>query len=135
MVLLRQLKGNDMPVISVQNTNNQNPTPTPSFSSSQPAQSTTSSYKNGNYVGSVQNAFYGNIQVQVSISNGRITAVNFLQYPNDNRTSQYVNAQADPLLAQEAIQAQSAQVNIVSGASQTSQAFQASLADALSQAK
>jgi uncharacterized protein with FMN-binding domain len=39
------------------------------------------------------------------------------------------------MLAQEAIQAQSAQVDIISGASASSQAFQASLVDALSQAK
>ncbi|MGA2967699.1 MAG: FMN-binding protein [Candidatus Levyibacteriota bacterium] len=141
LVFLRELKGNDMPVVSIQNANNQNPTPASntagatSSSSFSQSTSTAGSYKNGNYVGSVQDAFYGNIQVQVSISNGRITAVTFLQYPNDNRTSQYVNSQADPILAQEAIQAQSSQVNIVSGASASSQAFQASLADALSQAK
>jgi uncharacterized protein with FMN-binding domain len=92
-------------------------------------------YKNGTYIGSVQDAFYGNIQVQATISNGKISNVTFLQFPNDNRTSQFVNSQADPILSQEAIQAQSAQVDIVSGASASSQAFQASLADALSQAK
>jgi uncharacterized protein with FMN-binding domain len=131
LVLLRQLKGNDMPVVV-----GITPTPTPGSSSSQPTSITAAgSYKNGTYTGSVQDAFYGNIQVQAVIANGKITAVNFLQYPNDNRTSQYVNAQADPMLAQEAIQKQSSQVDIVSGASASSQAFQASLADALSQAK
>lgn len=96
---------------------------------------TVGAYKNGAYTGSVQDAFYGNIQVQVVISGGKITNVIFLQYPNDNRTSQYINSQADPMLTQETIQAQSAQINGVSGASASSQAFQASLADALSQAK
>jgi len=91
-------------------------------------------YKNGTYTGSVADAFYGNIQVQAVISGGKITDVIFLQFPNDNRTSQYVNSQADPMLKQEAIQVQSAQVDTISGASASSQAFRQSLADALSQA-
>jgi uncharacterized protein with FMN-binding domain len=95
----------------------------------------TGKYKNGTYTGAVADAYYGNLQVQAVISGGKITDVIFLQYPSDNRTSQYVNSQADPMLKQEAIQVQSAQVDIVSGASASSQAFQQSLADALSQAK
>lgn len=138
LVVLRQLKGNEQPVIvgNIQQSSGSSSTPAPASSSgSSSTTPTTGGYKNGTYVGSVQDAFYGNIQVQAVISNGKITAVNFLQFPNDNRTSQNVNSQADPILAQEAIQAQSANVNIVSGASQSSQAFQASLADALAQAK
>ncbi|MCL4419361.1 FMN-binding protein [Patescibacteria group bacterium] len=106
------------------------PTATPNMPMMQ-----TGKYKNGTYTGSVADAFYGNLQVQAVISGGRITDVIFLQYPNDNSTSQYVNSQADPMLKQEAIQAQSAQVDIISGASASSQAFQQSLADALAQAK
>jgi uncharacterized protein with FMN-binding domain len=144
LVFLRQLKGNDMPVVVAGQANNQTPTPT-NFPTPISGMGSTNmmptqapmmgQYKNGTYIGSVQDAFYGNIQVQAIISNGKIAAVNFLQFPNDNSTSQYVNAQADPMLAQEAIQKQNAQVDIVSGASASSQAFQASLADALSQAK
>jgi uncharacterized protein with FMN-binding domain len=134
LVLLRQLKGNEAPVVV-----GTTPTPSSSSANSGMMQPTTmpmmGQYKNGTYVGSVQDAFYGNIQVQATIINGKISNVTFLQFPNDNRTSQYVNAQADPILAQEAIQKQSANVDIVSGASASSQAFQASLADALSQAK
>ncbi|MCL4392127.1 FMN-binding protein [Patescibacteria group bacterium] len=91
-------------------------------------------YKDGTYTGSVANAFFGNVQVQATISGGKITDVQFLQYPSDRSYSQYVNSQAMPYLTQEAIQAQSSNVNIVSGATQTSQAFQQSLASALSQA-
>jgi len=137
LVLLRQLKGNDMPIVGVQNANNQTSIPTPGLgvSSTSQASPTTGNFKDGTYTGSVQDAFYGNIQVQAVITGGKLTDVIFLQYPNDNRTSQYVNSQADPILRQEAIQAQSANVNIVSGASASSQAFQQSLADALAQAK
>ena len=94
----------------------------------------TGRYKNGTYTGSVADAFYGNIQVQVTISGGRITDVVFLQYPNDRRTSQMINAQADPMLAQEAIQAQSANVSGVTGATASSGAFVQSLQSALQQA-
>ena len=134
LVLLRQFKGSDQPVVV-----GTMPTPSSSSANSGMMQPTTmpmmGQYKNGTYTGSVQDAFYGNIQVQATVLNGKISNVTFLQFPNDNRTSQYVNAQADPILAQEAIQKQSANVDIVSGASASSQAFQASLADALSQAK
>lgn len=94
-----------------------------------------SSYKDGTYTGSVEDAFYGNIQVQVVIQGGKIMHVNFLQHPNDNPTSQYINAQADPYLAQEAIQAQSAQVDTITGATDSSLAFIQSLTTALSNAR
>jgi uncharacterized protein with FMN-binding domain len=57
--------------------------------------------------------------------------VQFLQYPSDRRTSQRINSIAMPYLRQEAIQAQSAQVDIISGATLTSEGFQASLQSAL----
>jgi uncharacterized protein with FMN-binding domain len=68
------------------------------------------------------------------VAGGKITDVKFLQYPNDNRTSISINSQAMPYLTQEAIQAQSANVNTVSGASATSGAFRQSLQAALAQA-
>ena len=83
-------------------------------------------YKDGTYTGSVADAYYGNIQVQAVISGGRLTDVIFLQYPSDRRTSVSINTQAMPYLKSEAISAQSANVNIVSGASDSSQAFRQS---------
>ena len=94
-----------------------------------------SGYKDGSYTGSAADAFYGNIQIQATISSGRITNIQFLQYPNDRGTSIAINQQADPMLAQEAIQAQNAQVDIVSGATDSSQAFIQSLQSALDKAK
>jgi uncharacterized protein with FMN-binding domain len=93
-----------------------------------------SQYKDGTYTGSIANAYYGNVQVQAVISNGKITTVNFLQSPNENPNSIYVNQQAMPYLKQEAIQSQSSKVNLITGATFTSQAFMQSLANALSQA-
>ena len=92
------------------------------------------SYKDGSYTGDVADAFYGNIQVQVTVSGGKITDVQFLQYPNDRQNSIYINQQAMPILRQEALQAQSAHVDGVSGATDTSQAFVESLSSALSKA-
>jgi uncharacterized protein with FMN-binding domain len=92
-------------------------------------------YKNGQYIGSVEDAYYGNVQVKATISGGKLAKVDFLQYPSDRSTSREINSQAIPYLQQEAVQVQSAQVDIVSGATYTSDAFTQSLSSALSQAK
>ena len=92
-------------------------------------------YADGTYTGSQADAYYGTVQVQATIQNGVLADVSFLQYPSDRRTSQSINGLAMPILKSEAIQAQNANVNIVSGATDTSMAFQQSLADALTQAK
>lgn len=139
LVLIRQLHGSDAaPVVVPPTSNNSGQQNTPSTGSSGSQQTNNSSspgqYKDGTYTGSVADAYYGNIQVQAIISGGKITDVQFLQYPNDNGTSHMINTQAMPYLRQEAITAQSAQVDIVSGASDSSQAFQQSLSSALSQA-
>lgn len=92
-------------------------------------------YTDGSYIGTPADAYYGTVQIQAVIANGALADVQFLQYPSDRDTSRYINGQAIPLLFREAIQAQSAQVDGVSGATFTSQAFKKSLASALAQAK
>jgi uncharacterized protein with FMN-binding domain len=92
-------------------------------------------YADGSYTGNAADAYYGTVQVKAVIQNGALANVQFLQYPNDRNTSRYINSQAMPQLQQEAIQIQSANVDIVSGATFTSQAFQQSLGSALAQAK
>ena len=93
-----------------------------------------SGYKDGTYTGSVEDAFYGNVQVSATISGGKISDVVFLRYPDTHSTSVMINQQAMPWLKQEAIQKQSANVDIISGATFTSQAFIQSLTNALNQA-
>ena len=111
-------------------------TPTPvTTPAPTPAPKPAGLYADGAYTGSVADAYYGNIQVKAIVSGGKITDVQFLQYPDTHSTSVRVNTRAMPYLKQEAIQAQSANVNIVSGATETSMAFQQSLASALAQAK
>ena len=107
----------------------------PSVSSSTPGTSSSGAYKDGSYTGSVDDAVWGNVQVQVVIQNGKITSVQFLQHPSDRNRSIEINNYADPILVSEAIQAQSANVDIVSGATDTSDAFIQSLTDALAQAQ
>jgi uncharacterized protein with FMN-binding domain len=92
-------------------------------------------YKNGSYTGSVADAHWGYIQVQAIIKNGKITDVQFVQYPNDRNRSIEINQYADPQLTSEAVQAQSANVDVITGATDSSEAFIQSLTDALSQAK
>jgi uncharacterized protein with FMN-binding domain len=92
-------------------------------------------YKDGSYTGPVSDAFYGQLQVVAVVSGGKLTDVQFPIYPNDPGHSSDVSATALPALRQEAIAAQSADVQIVSGATQDSEAFQQSLGAALAQAK
>ena len=104
-------------------------------SSSSNSSTASAAYKDGTYTGSVADAYYGNVEISATVSGGKITAVKFLQYPDTHSTSVMINQQAMPYLQQEAIQSQNANVQIISGATFTSQAFQQSLASALSQAK
>lgn len=106
----------------------------PTKSQPTPTVTVASGYKDGTYTGDAKDAFYGTIQVKATISGGKITDVQFLQYPNDRDTSIQINQQAMPYLKQEAIQAQSANVDIVSGATDSSRAFRESLQSALDQA-
>ena len=90
--------------------------------------------QDGTFTGQLVDAYYGNVQVEATIKSGQISEVRFLDYPSDRTTSERINSQAIPLLIQEAIQSQSYQVDIVSGATQTSKAFIESLKSALAQA-
>jgi len=108
--------------------------PQPTALSSTSISSNTSAFKDGIYTGPTIDVNYGLVQVQATVQNGKITGVQFLQYPTDRRTSQQINAIAVPYLQQEAIQAQSANVDIISGATLTSEGFQMSLQSALASA-
>ena len=105
-------------------------TPGNSPSTSAPA----NGYKDGTFTGSVADAFYGNVQVAAVIQGGKIVSVNVLQSPGDRSRSVAINSQAMPILQSEAVQAQSASVDMVSGATDSSSAFISSLSSALSQA-
>ena len=91
-------------------------------------------YRDGTYTGSDENAYYGRVQVQVTVTNHQIASVKVLDYPQDRRTSRYINSQALPQLKQEVIAADSSNIDTVSGATLTSEAYIRSLDSALQQA-
>lgn len=91
-------------------------------------------YADGVYTGPPADAYYGIIQIQALVQGGQLTALKVLKYPSDRRTSISINRQALPMLRDEAISAQSANVDIISGATLTSRAFIQSLRGALKKA-
>jgi len=91
-------------------------------------------YRDGSYTGDQADAHWGAVEVQAVIANGQISDVQFVVYPNHRSRSQEINNNAMPILTQEAIQSQQANVDVVSGATDTSEAFINSLSSALSQA-
>jgi uncharacterized protein with FMN-binding domain len=84
--------------------------------------------------GTVANTQYGPMQVQVVLTDNRITKVNVLQQTDDGQMSNQVDAFALPKLTSETLTAQSARIDAVSGASYTSQGYIQSLQSALDQA-
>jgi uncharacterized protein with FMN-binding domain len=92
-------------------------------------------YVDGTYTGSVEDVYYGNVEVQVSILNGNISDVQFLQFPNSSGNSITKSNHSMPILRSEAIANQTGNVDIVSGATQTSKGFIRSMNNALAQAQ
>lgn len=92
-------------------------------------------YKDGVYDGSVAFAYDDDLQAQAIIQNGRLSDIKFLSSPDSTQYSREIANQSLPTLVTEAIQAQSADVDAVSGATYTSASFKESLAFALALAK
>ena len=95
---------------------------------------TTVTSATASYTGTAIQTRYGVVQVQVTIANGKLTGVTTLQAPSGNPHSSSISAAAAPVLASEALTAQSATIDTVSGATFTSQGYLASLQSALDQA-
>ncbi len=110
------------------------PQPTPTLAPPPPAVAA-GQYKDGAYAGPQIDAYWDMVQVKAIVQNGKITDVQFLQYPSDRRTSQRINSIVMPYLQTEAIQAQNANVDVISGATLTSEAFAESLQAALAGAR
>jgi len=77
---------------------------------------------------------WGPVQVKITHSGSTITAVDVVEYPTGNPRDQEINAQAIPELVSETLSAQSADVDMVSGATVTSRGYLQSLQSALDQA-
>ena len=108
--------------------------PTPVISTT-PSDTATGLYQDGNYTGdSFPANRYGNVQVEAIVSNGQLTDFKIIDYPYDRSTSRRISQIAIPYLMQEAVQAQNASIDLISGATFTSEAFIQSLQSALDQA-
>ena len=89
---------------------------------------------NGTVTGAVVETQFGMVQVQVTITGGKISDVTALQLPSDRQRSAQISGIVEPMLRGEALTAQSAQIDLISGATYTSDAYAQSLQSALDQA-
>jgi uncharacterized protein with FMN-binding domain len=77
---------------------------------------------------------YGNVQLKVTISGGRITRITPVQLPSFDPKSYAISSYAAPLLRQSALAKQSADIDLVSGATYTSEGYKSALQSALDKA-
>jgi uncharacterized protein with FMN-binding domain len=86
------------------------------------------------YTGSVAQTRWGPVQVKITVQDGKLTKVTVLQQPNGNRRDQEINDQALPILIDETVSAQNAKIDMVSGATVTSEGYLQSLQAAIDEA-
>jgi uncharacterized protein with FMN-binding domain len=95
------------------------------------ARSYATSGTSGTYTGSTAATRWGDVQVTITVTDGKITDVQVPVYPSGNGRDQEINAYALPILTQETLQTQSANIDSVSGATVTSDGYLQSLQAAL----
>jgi uncharacterized protein with FMN-binding domain len=93
----------------------------------------TTSVAASNYSGSRVSMRYGIVQVFITVKGKRVVNV-YQSLPTDRPRSRFINGRAGPALRSEALRAQSAKINVVSGATLTSKAYTQSLQAALNAA-
>jgi uncharacterized protein with FMN-binding domain len=109
------------------------PTPTSRLATPLPTAAGTPA-DSGTFSGTTIDTRYGPVQVRIVVSGQKVVDVQALQLPRDRARSAFISQYSAPLLRTEAIQAQNAQIDIVSGATYTSIAYERSLDSALKQA-
>lgn len=95
---------------------------------------TSSGLRDGTYQGTTVSTRWGPVQVQITVAGGQITDSQVLQRPTGNSTDERINGYAIPMLNGEVLDTQSAQIDMVSGATVTSGGYLDSLQNALDQA-
>ena len=93
-----------------------------------------SSGASGVFQGNTTQTRWGPVQVEITVTDGQITNVSTLQYPNGDRKSLNISNQVLPWLQQEVLRTQSINITGISGATYTSNGFRTSLASALQKA-
>jgi uncharacterized protein with FMN-binding domain len=96
---------------------------------------TSTGLKDGTYTGASEQTRFGNVQVKVTISGGKITEVTALHLTDQEQRSVQISNYAAPILRQEVLASQSASVSNVNGATYTTDGYLASVQSALDQAK
>ncbi len=112
-------------------------TPAPSAAGSSDGSSgggASSGASDGTYTGDAVMTRYGAVQVQIIVSGGRVVDSAVTQVPWSNGRDQQINSYAVPILGDEAVQAQSADIDMVSGATYTSEGYIQSLQSAIDRA-
>jgi uncharacterized protein with FMN-binding domain len=77
---------------------------------------------------------YGPVQVRITVSNGKLTSATAIVYPTQDPRDAQINAYAIPVLEKESVGATSANLDMVSGATYTSEGYLQSLQSALNRA-
>jgi uncharacterized protein with FMN-binding domain len=108
------------------------PGATPPTPTSTPTSTPTPTTKTA--TGDTASTQWGPVQVQLTVSGGSIEQVNVLQYPSGNGRDDQINSYALPILIQETLDSQSAQIDMVSGATVTSGGYLQSLQSAIDHA-
>lgn len=104
------------------------------FTGSSTSAGSTSTSGTTTVTGAVAQTRWGPVQVQLGVTGGKITDVSVVQYPSGNGRDEEINSRALPILIQETESAQSASIDMVSGATVTSDGYLQSLQSALDQA-
>lgn len=107
---------------------------TASSSSTQDTKSA-SSMADGTYTGASTQTEWGPVQVQITVSSGKITNVDVLSYPDTEKISIQINENALPTYKEEALTAQSSNIDQISGATETYKGFTGSLQDSITQSE
>ena len=105
--------------------------PTTTMRRAAPSTAPPTTARSGTFDGPTVESGYGPVEVEITTSGSRITDVQALQLPSDRARSRSISAMAGPKLRQEALAAQSANIDAVSGASYTSAAYKSSLQGAI----
>jgi uncharacterized protein with FMN-binding domain len=111
------------------------PEPLQAIQLAPPPPVSTGRYADGEFVGNSIDTEWGPVQVKVVVRNGDIADAICIVFPIHRRRSAQISEWAIPMLYEEAIKAQSAQIDLVSQASFTSEGYQKSLASALARAR
>ncbi|HZL02960.1 MAG TPA: FMN-binding protein [Cellulomonas sp.] len=88
----------------------------------------------GTFTGATVQTRWGPVQVQIVVAGGKVTSADAIQYPTGNGNDQRINSYAIPKLNAEAVAANSAKIDMISGATVTSGGYLQSLQDAIDQA-